>query len=240
LDRSNLTVSEEEFDRNVEAAVSEIAEREAQEEKRQSAKQTRSSGASTSAKARDTLSEKPLPDRPSTGQNSSTDPEKRPLGATDGPNESSDPVGGLLRTIQKPLSSIGRIFSDDGSTPTLNNNTRSHGGSLDTDRSSIGILPSQSQRSGFMHRHKTPQTSVEEHPLPPTQQQPPQQVYVQETGTDFRSQDQGAALQASAEADEAYRIMRAEHSTVVDTLSGMFPDLDVDLISDVVRMQGEK
>lgn len=232
-------MSEEEFDRNVEAAVSEIAERQAQEEKRQAAKQTRSSGASTSIKSRDNLSEKPLPDRPSTSQHSSVDAEKRTLGATDGSTESSDPVGGLLRTIQKPLSSIGRIFSDDGSTPTLNNNnTRSHGGSLDTDRSSIATLPSQ--KSSFLHRNKTPQASVEESPLPPIQQQPPQPVYVEETGTDFRSQDQSAALQASEEAEEAYRIMRAEHSTVVDTLSGMFPDLDVDLISDVVRMQGEK
>jgi len=236
-------VSEEEFDRHVEAAVSEIAERQAQEEKRQHGKQSRSSGASTSVKARDSSSENPLPNMPNDGQHSTDDSEKRLPAAANGSSEPSDPVGGLLRTIQKPLSSIGRIFSDDGSTPTLYNNTRGQGGSLDTDRSSIGTFQSQrspGRSSSFLHRHKTPQASVEERPLPPIQSQPPQQVHVAETGTDFRSQDQGAALQASEEAEEAYRIMHAEHSTVVDTLSGMFPDLDVDLISDVVRMQGEK
>ena len=45
---------------------------------------------------------------------------------------------------------------------------------------------------------------------------------------------EAAARQASAEAAEAQRLHRAEHSNIVETLAGMFPDLDLDIISDVV------
>jgi hypothetical protein len=46
--------------------------------------------------------------------------------------------------------------------------------------------------------------------------------------------EDAAARQASAEAAEAHRIQRAEHTNVVETLAGMFPDLDREIISDVV------
>jgi hypothetical protein len=39
-------------------------------------------------------------------------------------DEEFDAVGGLLRSIQKPLSSIGRIFSDDGADSNSNSNNR--------------------------------------------------------------------------------------------------------------------
>lgn len=48
------------------------------------------------------------------------------------------------------------------------------------------------------------------------------------------SAEEAAARQASAEAAEAQRLHRAEHNNVVETLAGMFPDLDRDIISDVV------
>lgn len=48
------------------------------------------------------------------------------------------------------------------------------------------------------------------------------------------SAEEAAARQASAEAAEAQRLHRAEHQNVVETLSGMFPDLDREIISDVV------
>jgi hypothetical protein len=48
------------------------------------------------------------------------------------------------------------------------------------------------------------------------------------------SAEEAAARQASAEAAEAQRLHRAEHANVVETLAGMFPDLDRDIISDVV------
>jgi hypothetical protein len=46
--------------------------------------------------------------------------------------------------------------------------------------------------------------------------------------------EDAAARQASAEAAEARRIQRAEHENIVETLAGMFPDLDREIISDVV------
>ncbi|GME24466.1 Vacuolar sorting protein 9 [Neofusicoccum parvum] len=51
------------------------------------------------------------------------------------------------------------------------------------------------------------------------------------------SAEDAAARQASAEAEEARRIQRQEHRVVVETLAGMFPDLDRDVIDDVVRMK---
>ena len=48
------------------------------------------------------------------------------------------------------------------------------------------------------------------------------------------SAEEAAARQASAEAAEAQRLFRAEHANVVETLAGMFPDLDREVISDVV------
>jgi hypothetical protein len=51
------------------------------------------------------------------------------------------------------------------------------------------------------------------------------------------SAEDAAARQASAEAAEAHRIQRAEHSNVVETLAGMFPDLDREIISDVVTQK---
>lgn len=46
-----------------------------------------------------------------------------------------------------------------------------------------------------------------------------------------------AARQASAEDAEARRIQRAEHNDVVETLSNMFPNLDRDVIDDVVKIK---
>jgi Rab5 GDP/GTP exchange factor len=51
------------------------------------------------------------------------------------------------------------------------------------------------------------------------------------------SAEDAAARQASAETAEAHRIQRAEHSNVVETLAGMFPDLDREIISDVVTQK---
>lgn len=63
-----------------------------------------------------------------------------------------------------------------------------------------------------------------------------QQVVVEQAQKRMAAEE-AAARQASAETAEAQRVARAEHETVVETLSGMFPDLDRDIISDVVRMK---
>ena len=49
--------------------------------------------------------------------------------------------------------------------------------------------------------------------------------------------EEAAARQASAEAEEARRLHQVEHANIVDTLASMFPDLDRDVISDVVHQK---
>lgn len=133
LDRTSLTISDEDFERNVEQAVSAIAEGHKAEEQR--------SQPTASVPGLHHLSEKSTPSRPevtprnsmdgerssprkSNSQRSSTSrqqqqqtPKQKPsdtIYGTGMQDEEFDAVGGLLRSIQKPLSSIGRIFSDDG------------------------------------------------------------------------------------------------------------------------------
>lgn len=182
LDRTTLTVSDDEFERNVEAAVANIAA--------QNREEPASPPQQYSEKA--ALAEAEL-----TPRNSSEYTPRRSLSAS-GPSTrseesaaSDDPVGGLLRTIQKPLSSIGRFLSDTDTTDTVKN--------------TAPALPPRSS----------------------TEQGRVQQYDAQEA----------AARQASAEAAEARKIQRAEHRTVVDTLCGMFPNLDREVIDDVVRQK---
>jgi hypothetical protein len=136
LDRTGLTISDEEFESNVEQAVSAIAEGHKAEEQQRSQPTGPVPGLHH-------LSEKSTPSRPevtprnsmdgerssprkSSSQRRSTSrqrqqqqtPKQKPsdtIYGTGMQDEEFDAVGGLLRSIQKPLSSIGRIFSDDGS-----------------------------------------------------------------------------------------------------------------------------
>ncbi|RYP71860.1 hypothetical protein DL771_004572 [Monosporascus sp. 5C6A] len=191
MDRTSLTISDEEFEKNVEAAVSAIAEKHRAEEAAMAAEpsiQEKSgshpSGASST--------------RPSLDLNGSGT-HRRSL-SSDG-NDSDDGAAfpGLLRTIQKPLSTIGRMFSDDPS----------------------GAGPSTPARIPLPE-------SGRPSPRPSTDGQPPMHLRQQ------LSAEEAAARQASAEVAEAQRIHRAEHNNIVETLAGMFPDLDRDVISDVV------
>ena len=111
LDRTSLTISDDEFERNVELAVSAIAE------KNREAEMAGSPAQYVSEKSR--LSEPEITPRNSMDATYSS-PGKRArnetLSATsNAENEENAAVAGLLRTIQRPLSTIGRIFSDDGS-----------------------------------------------------------------------------------------------------------------------------
>ncbi|GAM83529.1 hypothetical protein ANO11243_015170 [Dothideomycetidae sp. 11243] len=155
LDRTNLTISDDEFERNVEAAVSAIAE------------------------GHKTEDEKSTLSRPEVTPRNSSEAERsspRPSSPTSG---SEDLASGILRTIQRPLTNIGRIFSDDG------------------DAAAPATEPDQ-----------------------------------------LGTRDAEEAVRQASRADaEAQRIRSEEHRVVVETLQGMFPDLDRDVISDVVRMK---
>jgi len=144
LDRTSLTISDEEFESSVEQAVSAIAEGHKAEEQQRSQP-------TASVPGLHHLSEKSTPSRPevtprnsmdgerssprkSNSQRSSTPrqqqqqtPKQKPsdtIYGTGMQDEEFDAVGGLLRSIQKPLSSIGRIFSDDGADSNSNSNSR--------------------------------------------------------------------------------------------------------------------
>ncbi|RYP82074.1 hypothetical protein DL770_005696 [Monosporascus sp. CRB-9-2] len=191
MDRTTLTISDEEFEKNVEAAVSAIAEKHRTEEAAtatQPSIQEKSglhpSGASST--------------RPSLDLNGSGT-HRRSLSSDDNDSDDGAAFPGLLRTIQKPLSTIGRMFSDDPS----------------------GAGPSTPARTPLPE-------SGRPSPRPSTDGQPPMHLRQQ------LSAEEAAARQASAEVAEAQRIHRAEHNNVVETLAGMFPDLDRDVISDVV------
>jgi hypothetical protein len=146
LDRTSLTISDADFEHNVEQAVSAIAEGHRADERPQSS--------TAPVPGLHHLSEKSTPSRPEVTSRNSMDGERssprksssrhRPqqpprqpsyqqeqqqkqqqqkqqhqpsndtIYGTGMQDDEFDAVGGLLRSIQKPLSSIGRIFSDDG------------------------------------------------------------------------------------------------------------------------------
>ncbi|KAH6608607.1 guanine nucleotide exchange factor vps9 [Trichoderma cornu-damae] len=197
MDRTSLTITDDEFEKNVEAAVSAIAE-----------KHQAMSPKAPQQQQQQIFNEKSLyaDARPSTdGAGSSTPRRSTDLNETD---NITAPISGLLRTIQNPLTTIGRMFSDDGAS-----------------------------------------SSTARRPPPPPIGRPlgfPDSVPIRLSGEDPRDgghrpdsryalpAEEAAARQASAEVAEAQRLHRAEHANVVETLAGMFPDLDKEVISDVV------
>ncbi|KAL2828936.1 hypothetical protein BDW59DRAFT_142535 [Aspergillus cavernicola] len=200
LDRTSLTVSDEAFERNVEAAVSAIAEQ---------------NRASEVPEPRASVEGAPGPSRKSADV-------PRNAGRRD-PSQSRDednaPVAGLLRTIQKPLSTIGRIFSDESDSPQEKSpQSMNHPGLSQRLTPNVYQPPRASgeeRRSGERSRTRVAQRS------------PSRALDAQDA----------AARQASAEDAEARRIQSAEHNNVVETLSNMFPNLDRDVIEDVVKMK---
>lgn len=218
----------------MEASVSGIAKDQEAEEARRLRTQNRSSGStSKSSTTRTTTSltsntEKPLPPRPENLDRESLESEKvgaRSLRTTDGTSEASEGsvpvVAGLFRSIQKPLASIGRIFSDDGSTATLNSNIAGRADSLEAEHPALipALVPearaprpiARDQQTSHIQQPRRRSSDDELPPLPP----PRREMLIDEDRHEFGSQD-AAAMQSSAESAEAYRIMQAEHGTVVE------------------------
>lgn len=224
LDRTSLTISDDEFEKHVEKAVSAIAEKHSEEETAPPPLPSRHGSQVSSNHL--PISEKSTISRPEVTPRNSLDAERalatprrdRSLRGTDS-DEGDDmaAVTGLLKTIQKPLSTIGRIFSDD-STPV-------------------------SEKEKGLQPPLTPQ--------PPRRQSPSATSSASDSGqrrsaeaaerqqsaqlAQKMSAEDAAARQASAEAEEARRLRVREESNVVETLCGMFPGLDREVIMDVVR-----
>ena len=200
-----MTISDEEFEKMVEEAVSAIAE------KHQAAV---SEPHLTRVSEKSNLSRPEVTPRHSMEAESST-PRKSTSSNDDNGDGLDEKVAmsGLLRTIQRPLSSIGRIFSEEA--------TSSQTGPARTP------LPGNTPRMTPSPRASSDAPQNQQH-----------MGNAREKVNRIRmSAEDAAARQASAEAAEAHRIQRAEHSNVVETLAGMFPDLDRDIISDVVTQK---
>ncbi|OAA69226.1 guanine nucleotide exchange factor Vps9 [Akanthomyces lecanii RCEF 1005] len=206
MDRTSLTISDDEFEKSVEAAVSAIAER--------------NQAMSPTIRQQATFSEKPAWGVDGAG-GQETGPQSTTRRSYDSETEPGEgpAISGLLRTIQRPLTTIGRMFSDE---PTSSPSSSLGANSA---RQSPGIPPRSSQDGGSLPRPSA--EDVRASARPQTQQPPSTQQHA-------LSAEEAAARQASAETAEAQRLQRAEHANVVETLAGMFPDLDKDVISDVV------
>lgn len=164
------------------------------------------------------ISEKAAPSRPEVVRQSMEAEPSTPRRSTssydsssDGPDEKA--ISGLLRTIQRPLSTIGRIFSDSD-----------HGSSSSTSANNAARTPSSSNTprgaSPYPEKQSVETPNVPRRPV-----------------TAGGKGEVEAARRASAETFQAQKLHRAEHNNVVETLAGMFPDLDRELISDVVRQK---
>lgn len=236
LDRTSLTVTDEEFEKNVEAAVSAIAEKHPQPQAatpelpntptlRVDTARSPSTGGSHRRMPSPHLpvSEKSTLARPEVTPRNSLDAERaNPLRAssyrkyegTDAPEEENAAVAGLLRTIQKPLSSIGRIFSDNDAVPSASS-TRS----IPQPTRSASAYPGNSEKRQPQQQQQQARLSADE-----------------QRRIERLSAEDAAARQASAEAEQARMIQRREHVNTVETLQGMFPALDREVIEDVVRL----
>ena len=208
LDRTTLTISDEDFEKNVEAAVSAIAERH-QAEVEVAPPLTQLS--EKSSLVRPEITPRHSVEGESSNPRKSTSSNEYETGDMD----EKAAVSGLLRTIQRPLSSIGRIFSEEGSS--------SQTGPARTP------LPGSTPRMTPSPRVSTDGSQITQRVI---------NANARESNTRNRlNAEDAAARQASAETAEAHRIQRAEHANVVETLAGMFPDLDRDIISDVVTQK---
>ncbi|GAB7361035.1 hypothetical protein MBLNU230_g1076t1 [Neophaeotheca triangularis] len=235
LDRTNLTITNEEFENNVEQAVRTIAEGHKAEEYEQHLHAT---GGATAAfnpalpsAPMQHLAEKSALSRAEVTPRNSMDAERssprrnvsqrlsnrtsssQQNSATE-EDDNSDAVTGLLRTIQKPLSSIGRIFSDDAGTQPQQQQT-------DSRRPSGARLA-----TAPLPQRRAPSPSKPDRGHRPSAGQRAQ----------TQTTDDVAARQAQ-EIAHAQRMRAQEQSVVVETLQGMFPSLDKEVLEDVVRSQ---
>src|SRR5277367_6771939 len=110
LDRTSLSISDEEFEVNVEAAVSAIAEKHQANEVPPPSPPPQVQVSEKSALSRPEVTHRRSADGESSTPRKSSSSYDTDSG--DGMDEKAA-MSGLLRTIQRPLSSIGRIFSEE-------------------------------------------------------------------------------------------------------------------------------
>jgi hypothetical protein len=271
LDKTSLTVSDEEFDRNVEAAVSAIAEKHAHADVQvhpESAagpahlhpSNTPSSSSSNHRRMPSPhyhhLSEKSQPSRPevitrnsmdahTAGPRRSTSLKNRSHDETNSPPQhepaesENAAVAGLLRTIQRPLSTIGRIFSDSDTSaaPSSSHTPAQRSSSTPLAPNGAQALQQSGGHERFPGQHQV-YSEKDKPSLPSRNANATSTNTTNNSGTGSANREASAsdaAVRASVEAEQARRIQAKEHAVVVETLAGMFPQLDREVISDVVR-----
>jgi hypothetical protein len=209
LDRTNLTITDDEFEKNVEAAVSRIAEGH-----KEDGVQSEERRPSTSSSSHAQLSEKSSLSRPQVNTRNSTEAEGTRLNRAgtaggDMTDDDNAAVAGLLRTIQKPLSSIGRMFSDD-TQPSSSASSPAHHLStpqlMSTRRLSPGLPALPQQRKSFDDSRRRVQDS------------PDMRAQSFESSRGARGDREATAIarQASTETAEAQQIQAQEHQVVVE------------------------
>ena len=192
LDRTSLTITDKEFEEKVEAAVSTIAERESIDIPADSAVSVGSQTKEASGTAKNA---------PGPSQKARLGDRRDPRGSSESestPDEQAA-VTSLLRSIQRPLSNIGRLFTEDqpASQYPGNSNVRLE---------RVNALPPETPRRKLSPALLQPPSNGLSNNNPPIETR-------SLTGT---SAEDAAARQASAEAAEAQRIHRAEHKDVVE------------------------
>jgi hypothetical protein len=200
IDRNTIKISQEDFDRNVEQAVSAIAEKNKADEYEEKSH----AAANSAPPLQQRLAEKSGLSRAEVTPKNSMDAEQSsPRRQTSGrksnhAHQSStdtvddfDAVTGLLRTIQKPLSSIGRIFSDDGGGAQQQSQTlRPASTPLPGSRSASPALPERRPSADGRRRDQS--------------------------AAQRQNADDAAARQASAETAQAHRVRAQEYKVVVE------------------------
>ena len=208
LDRTSLTIPDDDFEKNVEAAVSVIAERH-QVEGPPSPPPRHPTHPQISEKSG--LSQPEVVPRNSIEAEYSTP--RRSTSSRDYPrflagNDGSDDhtaVSGLLRTIQRPLSSLGRMFSDDLSNPQQPGTRAQSGPALQPN-------PPQRLSPAVFQPPRNSNDMIRPGEEPTAMEKPGH------SGERKLSAEDAAARQASAETAEAQRIQRAEHQDIVESV----------------------
>ncbi|POS85699.1 hypothetical protein EPUL_002795 [Erysiphe pulchra] len=201
LDRTTLTISDDDFEKNVEAAVSAIAEKH-QAQTHESISLSLEENSRKNEKSPCSLTEVE-------GSNIKKLNFSDEYESNDGPNEKA-PIGTLLRTIQRPLSTIGWIFSEDSS---ASQNWPQRMPQSDSTLNPISSSQLITENREDVAIHKDLQNS--------------------HINRDSRT-DNSSEKQTNPFTSNKRQTHINEYSSITETLSCMFPDLDKEIIRDVV------
>lgn len=201
LDRTALTISDQDFERKVEQSVSSIAER--------NTAPVKASRGTDNTMGRVQVSEKSTISQPRVTASDTSTIQPGKLALREKPyisqnltaSDENTAVDGLLKTMKRPLSSLGKIFSDD------------EGNSQPPDQQLVAPEQAISRLSPDIF--KPPRHSDEaERRGQGGEDQSDNSPLMRKLRTEDAAA--AAARQASAEAAQAERIQQAEHQNVVE------------------------